>query len=255
MWVVLPALLLACALFPEPAEAQVLRRVVDSLQLSGRVVYEFRARSDRLVEVAVRTSDGSSEIVSAPISPDSAEDWTSALSAEAAAGARRGGSETLLLQQALLAARSDTVPGAFVLFVSDTAFAQIGVTVGTAELRRFVQLLNSAASVAKHLPAREFGARAPLRTSGAIPIPETQQVPYPKALREMRMTGEVRARFIVDSLGRVRPGTFKVLFSNHSEFSEAVRTHSRSFRFIPAMVDRQPVSQMVAQSFIFNVRF
>lgn len=250
---IVPALLLACALFPEPAEAQVLRRVVDSLELGGRAIYQFRARSDRMVEVAARAADGSAEVISAAISPDSAENWTSLLSSELAANSRRGGSDEHALQQTLLVARSDMVPGAFVLFVSDTAFAQIGATVTTDEIRRFVRLLSSAASVARHLTAREFAALAPLRLTEVVPVGSTQQLPYPKALRGMRVPGEVRARFEVNRVGRVQPGTLKILYSTHPEFGEAVRSGSRGFRFLPATVNGRPVSRTVMQSFIFHM--
>lgn len=249
---ILPALLLACALSPERGEAQVIRRVVDSVEFAGRVTFQFRARSDGRVEVAARTLDGSAEVVSPPIAPDSAEDWTSALS-ELAGNSSRGGSKQLVLQEALLAARSDSAPNAFTLFLSDTAFTQIGVTVTRAEIRRFVDLLNSASSVASNLPPAEFAEHAPLRITGVVPVGTTQQVPYPKALRGTRTFGEVRARFVVDSLGRVRPGTFKVLFSTHPDFSEAVRSGSRRFRFIPATLNGTSISRTVLQSFIFNV--
>jgi TonB family protein len=205
-----------------------------------------------MVEIAARAADGSAEVVSAAISPDTAEIWTSALSNELATNSLRRGSE-LVLQQTLLAARSDTVPGAFVLFVSDTAFAQIGVTVTTDEIRRFVRLLSSAASVASHLTAREFAALVPLRLTEVVPAGSSQQLPYPKALRGMRVPGEVRARFVVNSMGRVQPGTLKILYSTHPEFGEAVRSGSRGFRFIPATVNGRPVSRTVMQSFIFNM--
>lgn len=84
-------------------------------------------------------------------------------------------------------------------------------------------------------------------------IAGTQQVPFPEALRATKVSGEVAAQFIVDTLGRVEIGSFKVLRTTNDLFVAAVRSHLPRMRFYPAEVNGRKVRQLVQQAFVFNL--
>ena len=94
----------------------------------------------------------------------------------------------------------------------------------------------------------EFQVEKPVR-----PLPGAGGPPYPKELREANIEGEVLAQFVVDTTGRVEPGSFRALRSTHHEFVLAVRTSLSGLRFKPAEVGGRKVRQLVQQPFEFRL--
>jgi protein TonB len=86
------------------------------------------------------------------------------------------------------------------------------------------------------------------------PIASTQQVAFPEALRSSGVGGEVTGQFVVDTLGRVETGSFKVLKATNDMFASAVRSHLPRMRFYPAEVGGRKVRQLVQQGFVFNIQ-
>ena len=76
---------------------------------------------------------------------------------------------------------------------------------------------------------------------------------YPEMLRTAGVTGRVVAEFIVDSTGRVRPGSLVIVEATHELFATSVRRTVPSFRFTPARVQRRPVAQRVRVPFEFEM--
>ncbi|MGI8617832.1 MAG: energy transducer TonB [Gemmatimonadaceae bacterium] len=86
------------------------------------------------------------------------------------------------------------------------------------------------------------------------PISSTQQVAFPEALRSSGVGGEVQAQFVVDTLGRIESGSFKVQKASNDLFASAVRSHLPRMRFYPAEVGGRKVRQLVQQNFVFNIQ-
>jgi protein TonB len=78
-------------------------------------------------------------------------------------------------------------------------------------------------------------------------------VDYPESMRSSGVEGQVDAQFIVDEHGRVQSGSFKVLNSANSAFVAAVKLALPSMRFRPAQIGSTKVSQVVQQSFKFQL--
>ncbi len=77
---------------------------------------------------------------------------------------------------------------------------------------------------------------------------------YPDMLRQAGIEGDVRAQFVVDTLGRVEPGSVRVLEATHDQFAAAVRTAlSSRARFTPAEAGGHRVRQLVEQTFTFRL--
>lgn len=81
----------------------------------------------------------------------------------------------------------------------------------------------------------------------------TQRPRYPDILKSAGVEGEVLAQFVVDTTGRVEPGSFKVLKTSHALFETAVRAALPGMRFIPAEVGNKRVRQLVQQPFVFAI--
>lgn len=124
-----------------------------------------------------------------------------------------------------------------------------------------------------NLPVGDGGLGAPSLGSDATPISsgeavlgaESVDVPaalragsplprYPEILRQSRIEGGVRVRFIVDENGRAELGSLTVLESTHPAFIESVRAVLPRLRFTPARVGRDRVRQVVEIPFGFVVR-
>ncbi|MDQ2889002.1 MAG: energy transducer TonB [Gemmatimonadota bacterium] len=90
-------------------------------------------------------------------------------------------------------------------------------------------------------------------------------VPYPENARQLGATGVVIIEFKVDSLGHVAPETLKeqwpaevprptgALLSVYTDFLQTVMAWLPTARFSPARVGGCPVSQLVSQTFTFDL--
>lgn len=96
---------------------------------------------------------------------------------------------------------------------------------------------------------------APFRAAAVdravIPLGAPPAPAYPEALRTSGIRGSVTAEFVVDTTGRVEPGSFHALASDNDLFTEAVRTAVLRTRFRPAEAGGRRVRQLVQQSFSF----
>lgn len=102
--------------------------------------------------------------------------------------------------------------------------------------------------------AESMGAFALLDVdSGAVRDPRSAAPAYPPDMEAKGIEGVVRARFVVDSTGRVDLSTLRVLDSTNAAFARAVRTAMPLMRFRPAMVGSRAVRQLSEQSFAFRV--
>jgi protein TonB len=97
-----------------------------------------------------------------------------------------------------------------------------------------------------------FDARSVDRQAEALP--GTRPPAYPDALRASGMQGIVVAQFVVDTTGRVEPGSVQTTSSTNPLFSESVRSALIVARFRPAEVGGAPVRELVQQSFSFVLR-
>jgi protein TonB len=86
-----------------------------------------------------------------------------------------------------------------------------------------------------------------------VAIPGTATPRYPSMLQSAGLEGDVRAQFVVDTLGRVEQGSFRVLQTSHDLFAAAVREALSRARFKPAEVGGRRVRQLVEQSFTFRI--
>lgn len=85
-------------------------------------------------------------------------------------------------------------------------------------------------------------------------VRNTSRPGYPDLLRRDRVEGSVLATYVVDTLGRVEPGSFTVLESTHPLFERSVRDALAAMRFVPAEAGGRRVRQLVQQSFLFTLR-
>lgn len=89
--------------------------------------------------------------------------------------------------------------------------------------------------------------------SAAATDPESGGPEYPAELLAQNLEGVVAARFVVDSTGRVKPGSFSAFESTHPLFTKAVEEALPRMKFRPAYVGTKRVQQLVVQSFAFRI--
>jgi TonB family protein len=86
----------------------------------------------------------------------------------------------------------------------------------------------------------------------ALDAAKPLEIPYPPSLFAAHTRGNVVAEFVVDSAGRVEPGTLGIVSSTHPLFSDAVRRAVSAAVFMPALRAGKPVRQLVHQPFEFT---
>jgi TonB family protein len=89
----------------------------------------------------------------------------------------------------------------------------------------------------------------PARLRDGAPLPR-----YPDFLRQSRIEGGVRVRFVVNEDGRADLASLVILESTHPAFAESVRQVLPRLRFTPARVGRERVRQVVEIPFGFQLR-
>ncbi len=67
---------------------------------------------------------------------------------------------------------------------------------------------------------------------------------YPAVLEEAGVTGRVVVEFVIDTLGRVEPGSIRVLEDSHAAFGRAARAGVLEARFRPAQFGDHQVRQL-----------
>jgi periplasmic protein TonB len=82
----------------------------------------------------------------------------------------------------------------------------------------------------------------------------SERVPrYPETLRAAGIAGTVAMQFVIDTLGRVEPGSLRVLASTHELFTRAAVASLRDARFTPGEVAGHRVRTLVERSFRFDI--
>jgi periplasmic protein TonB len=89
--------------------------------------------------------------------------------------------------------------------------------------------------------------------TAVMAMPGTATPRYPSMLQSAGLEGDVRAQFVVDTLGRVEQGSFHVIESTHDLFAAAVRDALGRARFTPAEAGGHKVRQLVEQTFTFRI--
>jgi TonB family protein len=77
---------------------------------------------------------------------------------------------------------------------------------------------------------------------------------YPDSLKRAKVNGEVVAKFVVDTSGRVTIESIEILSSTNQLFAIAVLEALPRMKFSPAELNKKKVSQVVQQPFIFHTK-
>jgi len=93
----------------------------------------------------------------------------------------------------------------------------------------------------------------PDQVERTVAILTTVRPTYPDLLRTAGIEGRVVVRFVVDTAGRVEPGSITTIESTHALFDRAVRDILPRLRFAPAEADGRRVRQLVEMSFQFSL--
>jgi TonB family protein len=88
----------------------------------------------------------------------------------------------------------------------------------------------------------------PARALAGNPHPD-----YPSLLRSANVTGQVSARFVVDTLGRVEQGSIAFEPGSDVLFESSVRRALLASRYSPAMTSGRRVRMLVRQDFAFRL--
>jgi hypothetical protein len=87
----------------------------------------------------------------------------------------------------------------------------------------------------------------------AVPIGGGSPLPiYPDSLWTARVPGRVVAEFVVGEDGRIEPGTLTIASATHPYFASAVRSALEGAVFRPAVLQGNPVRQLVQLPFVFS---
>ena len=89
--------------------------------------------------------------------------------------------------------------------------------------------------------------------SAARRYPGSAAPAYPPRMLDQKMSGFVRAEWVVQPDGYADTSTLRIVESTHDDFAQAVRDALPFMRFSPAKIGRRTVSQLVQQEFTFRI--
>ena len=76
---------------------------------------------------------------------------------------------------------------------------------------------------------------------------------YPILMRDAKIEGRVLLQFVVDTLGRIEPGSIVTIQSTHSLFEAAARRSITTCRYRPGRFSNHPVRVKVQFPFTFRL--
>lgn len=88
----------------------------------------------------------------------------------------------------------------------------------------------------------------------ALAAPGNVPPRYPESLRAAGIEGSVLVELVIDTIGRVEPGSVHILEASRPAFAAAVRAALGGYRFLPAEVGGRPVRVRVRLPFTFELR-
>lgn len=107
------------------------------------------------------------------------------------------------------------------------------------------------------------GGTGPVPTSGEVfLVAEVDEIPqvvsqpalrYPPVMESAGIPGQVDVQFVVDTTGRVEPGSLKVIQSSHKAFEEPAREAMLKFIFKPGKSHGHAVRVLVQQRMSFKI--
>jgi TonB family protein len=88
----------------------------------------------------------------------------------------------------------------------------------------------------------------------AVPAPVNPKPQYPVAMQRRQLEARFAVYFVVDTSGRVDPGSVELPLVSHEEFTNAVLDALEKWRFEPAEVGGHRVRERVKQPFYFRLQ-
>lgn len=76
---------------------------------------------------------------------------------------------------------------------------------------------------------------------------------YPLSMLKARISGSVKAQYVVDTTGFADTSSLKIISATHQDFVAAVREALPYMRFEPARIGAMKVRQLVEQQFSFKI--
>lgn len=76
---------------------------------------------------------------------------------------------------------------------------------------------------------------------------------YPPVLQQAGIAGSVDVQYVVDTLGRAEPASWRVLRSTNKAFEDPAKDAIMAGKFKPARIRGQAVRQLVQQRISFNI--
>ena len=171
-----------------------------------------------------------------------------------------------VLAQFVVDENGQTEPGSFKVLKSDHPLFSLavqtalpGMHFSAAEIggKKVRQLVQQPFTFTLSKPSGQEAERSYFEfklTRRAQELPGPSRLRYPDELRAAKVEGEVLAQFVVDETGRVLPGSFKVIKSDHDLFTKAVAAALTDMRFSPAESnDGHRIRQLITQPFTFSL--
>lgn len=117
--------------------------------------------------------------------------------------------------------------------------------IGRCVLMALVTIADVASAQERYVYTRPVAIQTSARVKGVALPPE-----YPGTLKNVRVTGIVLVRFLVEPDGTVNADSIRVVDASHPEFADAVRIALRKRRYQSALQDGRPVRQWIQERFV-----
>jgi TonB family protein len=140
----------------------------------------------------------------------------------------------------------------YLLTVADTAGESRQAILDKGAIEEFLDLLSNASTAGKILTDAELHKNAPIVTT-QVTLAKPYKPAYPRTARLVGMSGSALVQFVVDTAGKVKPGTITTVDATFKDFGDAAASYVTEMAFLPATIDGHPVERLVQYPFDFKL--
>lgn len=147
---------------------------------------------------------------------------------------------------------ADSAHIGFLMTVADTSGESKQAILDKGAIEEFLDLLSNAVAAGKILSDAELRKPNPI-VATPVTLAKPYKPAYPRTARLVGLSGSALVQFVVDTLGKAKPGTVTTVEATYKDFGDAAASYVLDMAFVPATIDGHPVERLVQYPFNFKL--
>lgn len=147
---------------------------------------------------------------------------------------------------------ADSANVGYLLTVADTSGESKQAILDKGAIEEFLDLLSNAAVAGQVLTDDELRKNSPIIAT-PVALAKPYKAVYPRTAKLVGLSGKALVQFVVDTLGKAKPGTITTVDATFKDFGDAAASYVTDMTFTPARIDGHAVERLVQYPFDFKL--